>query len=93
MVLYIMTMVTAYLRPSEPLRIQRSDFVALVAGVCDDWALILFPENRAARSKVMAKNETIDLSSHITPWYIKLVPLLAAGASDELISISTIRPS
>ena len=85
--LYVLWMVTTYMRPSEPLRIQRQDLVPPTAGVCREWCVLLFPETRAARSKVLAKNETVDLQTQIAPWLPGICKTLQQGTpSDRVFS-------
>ena len=83
--LYTLFMVTTYMRPSEPLGLQKQDLVEPVGGVSRHWAVILFPDSRSARSKVYAKNETVDLHNKLAPWLEQLSPTLAKGRPKDLV--------
>ena len=49
--LHIVWMIVTYHRPGEPFTIQRQDLIKPVAGVSDDWGVLLFPQSRAATRK------------------------------------------
>ena len=83
--LYVLLMVTTYMRPGEPLSMQRQDLVPPTTGVSTGWSILLYPDTRAARSKVHAKNETVDVQSELAPWLESLMPLLAQGPPDERV--------
>ena len=62
MALYVIWMLVCYMRPSEPLRILVKDLQRPVANISQHWQLSLFPEERPARSKTYASNDSIELS-------------------------------
>ena len=61
---------------------RREDIVEPVRGVHRHWAILLHPDTRRARSKVWAKNETIDVNNRIFPWITAFLPILV-GKPEE----------
>ena len=79
----VLWMATTYMRPSDPLGIQRQGLAAPSSGICQQWCVILFPETLDALSKVLAKNETIDRHSEPAPWPSGLCPVLQQGTATD----------
>ena len=85
MAVYLMWMVVTYMRPSEPLTIRKADLMKPVDGVNKYWSLLLFPEHRRARSKVMASNDSIELYAPWAPWMTRVCEALADGDPESLV--------
>ena len=85
MAVYLIFLVTTYMRPSEPLSIRRGDLVPPVAGVSKDWHVNLFPEERAERSKMYAANDSVCLTTKLAPWLEDLLPSLMRGERSERV--------
>ena len=83
MAVYLLFLVTTYMRPSEPLSIRRCDLVPPVAGVSKDWHVNLFPEERPERSKMYAANDSVCLTTKLAPWLVQLLPAMMKGHGSE----------
>ena len=59
--IYMLWMVTCYLRPGEPLSIQRGDIKIPLHGISSRHQVLLSPEDRPLRSKTYAVNDTVEL--------------------------------
>ena len=82
---YLLFLVVAYMRPSEPLTVRRGDLVAPTAGVSRAWHVQLYPEERPARSKTYAANDSVELTAKWAPWLGTVCEALSQGPQDELI--------
>ena len=86
MAVYLVFTLSTYMRPSEPLLILCQDLVPPTPGVSREWHVSLFPEERAARSKTYAVNDSFCLSSSICPFLPQLLEtLLESRKPDELL--------
>lgn len=57
--------------------------IASVKKVSDQWRAVLFPAVREARSNNLARNETMDFDSQLTPWSREIVEVLSEGPTSE----------
>ena len=74
------------MRPSEPLLIQCQDLVPPTPGVSREWHVTLFPEERAARSKTYAVNDSVCLTTSLCPFLPELLETLYNSRKpDELL--------
>ena len=85
MAVYVLWMLTTYNRPSEPLTVRRQDINRPMAQVSQDWTVLLWPEERDQRSKVLGSDDSLTLHSRIIPWFTDLVSSLADGPPNELV--------
>ena len=83
MAVYLVFTLSTYMRPSEPLLIQRRDLVPPTPGVAQEWHVTLFPEERPARSKTYAVNDSICLTSSICPYLPELMAVLMESRKDN----------
>ena len=79
MAVKVMVDLSAYLRPNDGFSMQRRDLVPPVAGVTQCWSLLLYPEERLARSKVGAFDDSIMMDSTYTPWLPDILKEMAVG--------------
>ena len=85
MAVYLVWLVTTYMRPGEPLTIRRGDLVAPVRGVSVEWHVNFFPEERPDRSKTYASNDSVCLTTKLAVWFPLLARALAKGPNNELL--------
>jgi integrase len=78
-------MLTTYNRPSEPLAVRRKELNRPMAQVSQDWTVLLWPEERDARSKVLGSDDSLSLSSRIIPWFTGLVEAMSDGPQNDRI--------
>lgn len=88
MMVYTMLMLSAYLRPGEGLGIRRGDVIA-PGSANTRWSLLLFPEERADRSKTGAKDDSLLLDTPWCPWLpIAMRALREGDAESSLFSFN-----
>ena len=86
MAVYLVFTLSTYMRPSEPLLIQCQDLVPPTPGVSREWHVTLFPEERAARSKTYAVNDSVCLTTSLCPFLPELLETLYNSRNqDELL--------
>ena len=85
MAVYVLWMVAAYLRPSEPLSIRRGDIQPPLSGVSSRWQLLLFPESRPDRSKTYAANDSIELHCVWCPLLALTAAAMHSGPANQLV--------
>ena len=81
--IYLLWMLITYSRPAEPLQVRRRDLCRPVAGASPVWTVVLFPAERSLRSKVLASDDSLTLSSRIVPWFPVILEILSEGDPDE----------
>ena len=82
---YLLWLITTYNRPSEPLAVLRRDLFRPMSGVSQDWTVLLWPEERDGRSKVLGSDDSLSLNNKIVPWFTEVVAALADGPEEERI--------
>ena len=86
MAVYLVFVLSTYMRPSEPLHILQKDFVRPHRGISTEWHVTLFPEERAARSKTYAVNDSVCMTTSLAPYMPELLSsLVAARRPDEKV--------
>ena len=89
MALYVLLLVTTYMRPGEGLQLRRGDLVPPAPGILTHWSILLFPQERVAASKTLAKDDSLVIDAEWMPWWDKVLPELARGdASSRVWSFS-----
>ena len=82
MAVYLVFKLSTYMRPSEPLLVQRQDVVPPEPSIAKDWHVTLFPEERPARSKTYAVNDSICLTTSISPFLPEVLKMLYETRKD-----------
>ena len=85
MAIYTLFLLVGYMRPSEGLSVRRLDLQAPVNKATGVWHVLPFPEERSARSKTYAANDSVELHSFWMPWFSEVVKTMSEGASQELL--------
>ena len=85
MAVYLMLMLSAYLRPGEGLTIRRGDLIQPFSGSKGCWALLLFPQERTARSKTGTRDDSLMLDAPWCMWMNQVIALLAQGPREEIV--------
>ena len=85
-----LVMVDCYLRPGEMLGLTPASFLEPSAHAVQNWVILLFPQEKVARSKVGDSDDTIPLDSARSLW---MAPVFAAlcrhrPASSRLLNMS-----
>jgi len=83
MAVYLVFTLSTYMRPSEPLLILAKDLVAPQRGISKDWHVTLFPEERPARSKTYAVNDSVCLTTSLAPFLPELLVSLLEARQPE----------
>ena len=83
MMLYTLLLVCTYMRPGEGLQLRREDLIAPAPGVLTSWSILLFPQERAASSNVLAKDDSLIMDSAWMKWWDKVLPVLASGKAGD----------
>ena len=85
MAMYTVMMLCLYLRPGEALTVRRGDLVPPSFGSASCWSLLLFPEERKARSKTGAKDDSLLFDTVWCKWLNQVVSEFAKGPKEEHI--------
>ena len=75
---------TAYLRPKELLGLHKADLVRPHAAIGQHWALLVCPEEREARTKVGAADDSVLLDSSVLPWLGAALEVLIEGKPGQV---------
>ena len=78
MAVWVLLAVQGYLRPGECMSLQRQDLVPPSVSVNGFWALLVFPSERAERSKIGEADNSILLDSTWAQWMIPVWEALYA---------------
>ena len=81
MAAYVLLNLTAYLRPSEALKLRREDMVRPSGGRYKHWSVVLHPRERDAPSKTAEFDEVVLLDQPDHKFLDKLWSALVAGTS------------
>ena len=81
MAVWVLLGLSAYLRPSENMRLRRKDLVPPASGVTRSWALLVAPEEVGVPTKVNTVDDSVLLDS---PWLMWLTPALRALREGDL---------
>ena len=76
MAVWVLLCVHAYLRPGECMSLQRRDLVPPSVSINNFWALLLFPNERADRSKTGEADNSILLDAPWAQWMAELLQVL-----------------
>ena len=85
MAIYLCWMLACYTRPKELLSVQVQDLQRPVPGVSNHWHINLFPESRTNRSKVLASDDSLELSCAWMPFLAQTAEVLAQGPKTSLL--------
>ena len=85
MALYVLLLVSTYMRPGEGLQLRRGDLIPPAPGVLTTWSILLFPQERVASSKTLAKDDSLIMDSPLMKWWDQVLPALAVGDPKEKV--------
>ena len=86
MALYVLLLVSCYLRPSEGLGLRRGDLMAPARGVSHWWSLLIFQEHRERRSKTGTSDNSIQVDfEEVRDWIGQALEVVSAGDPDEFV--------
>ena len=85
MALYVLLLVTTYMRPGEGLQLRRGDLIPPAPGVLTSWSILVFPQERSASSKTLTKHDSLIVDSPLMKWWEQVMPVLAAGDPEEKV--------
>ena len=77
------------MRPGKLLSLCRDSFLPPRAG-SDQWAILLYPQHRPARSKTATSDDTILLDSPRTPWFKRLIAAVAGTTTEKAFPLEYI---
>ena len=86
MALYVLLLVSCYLRPSEALGLRRGDLIAPARGASRYWSLLIFQEHRERRSKTGTSDNSIPVDfEEVRPWIGQALEAVAGGDPDDFV--------
>lgn len=86
MALYVLLLVSCYLRPSECLSLRRGDLIAPAQSVSRWWSLLIFQEHRERRSKTGTSDNSILVDfEEVRSWIGQALEAVASGGPDEFV--------
>ena len=84
--LFVLLLVSCYLRPSECLSLRRGDLIAPAAGASHFWSLLIFQEHRDRRSKTGTVDNSIPVDfEEVKSWIGTALSVVAVGDPDEFV--------
>ena len=86
MCLYVLLLVSCYLRPSEGLSLRRGDLMAPAAGASRFWSLLIFQEQHGRRSKTGSMDNSIPVDfEEVRSWIGPALEAMSQGDPDEFV--------
>ena len=85
MAFYTLLLLVTYMRPGEGLQLRRGDLIPPAPGVLTCWSILLFPQERVATSKTMAKDDPLNVDPCWMKWWEKVLPELARGDAKQRV--------
>lgn len=76
---FLAMMLSTYMRPGEMMGMRVEDLVPPVRGVSSYWTVVVCPQERPARTKVGASDDSIRLDSAWCPWMNTVCEALTSG--------------